>query len=334
MMQELWLFVPMLCLTMYIVLDGYDLGIGILMLFERDRDRRRDAVEVVSQAWDINESWIILLGVSLWAGFPMVFGASLPHLYLPVIAMLLCLAIRGFSTELLSQRRDAPQGWMWAFCLGSLGAALAQGAALGTLTQAMLLDDDGTYLGTESGFLPGIAALTAVATAAVYAALGAAYLLGKVDSPYVRRVARPVLAGAAILLVAVFALLPTTDAPLSFSGVQGIVVGGLLGLAAGAAVMAWRAMRTGGPHHRAYMWVAFLVVAVLAAVYAGRYPVLGVPGITVERAGAPDLTMIVLLVGVGVNVLLVLFYTYFAHNVFRGPLRVPPRAGYQQEERA
>lgn len=322
-METLWLIVPALCLTMYIILDGYDLGIGILVLFERDKRRRRDAVEVVAQSWDVNESWLILLGVSLWAGFPAVFGATLPHLYLPIIVMLLCLAVRGFATELISQRVDSREAWTWAFGLASLGAAIAQGTALGSLTQAVVLDDDGTFLGTTSGLLPVFAALTAVAAVVVYTALGGAYLIGKMESPLARQMGRATLAASVIALVAIVVLLPTTDAPLTFTGPQGVAVIVLLALAGVMAIAAWLDYSPRRPAPRAYRWVALMVVATIAAIFVGRYPVIVAPDLTVTNAAAPDLTLIVLLVGVGVNVLLVLFYTFFAHRVFRGPLRAP-----------
>ena len=82
MLSDAWFVLILLSLLMYVVLDGYDLGIGIATLFERDRHHRRAMLELVAQAWDGNETWLVLAAVSLWAGFPLAFGTILPHAYL------------------------------------------------------------------------------------------------------------------------------------------------------------------------------------------------------------------------------------------------------------
>ncbi len=323
MMQEIWLIVPVLCLVMYIILDGYDLGVGILLLGERDRRRRREGVEVVAQTWDINESWLILLGVSLWAGFPAVYGAALPHVYIPVIVMLLCLIVRGFATELISHRHDTREAWVRAFSLGSLGAAIAQGFALAGLTRQITLDGDGNFVG-EPGIWDaasvGMTLLIVIGTVVVYMALGAAFLRRKVDSPLAVAAGRTLLIGAVVVLALIVGFLGTTDVPLTWSGGQGILVGVLLLAALVSAVLAWRTLAPDAPPHSAYRWTALLVVACLLAVVVGRYPVILAPDLTVAEAGAPDITMIVLLIGVGINIFLISFYTIFAHRVFSGPL--------------
>src|SRR5918996_4100558 len=97
-----WAALVLLCLLMYVVLDGYDLGIGIATLFERDSGHRHAMLEEVSFAWDGNETWLVLLVVSLWAGFPLPFGTILPHAYLALIVVLLSLILRGISVEMVS----------------------------------------------------------------------------------------------------------------------------------------------------------------------------------------------------------------------------------------
>ena len=318
--HSIWLAVPALCVIMYVVLDGYDLGIGVLTLFERDRARRRSAVEVVAQTWDINESWLILLGLSLWSGFPAAFGAMLPHVYIPVIVMLLSLAVRGFSTELISQRTGLGDGWVRAFGIASLTAALAQGAALGLATQAVLLDTNGRFMGSADTGALGMAMpwLGAIALTVIYSLLGAAYLPTKLDSMHSASRGRSLLIGSVVLAALFVLLMPVADAPLTLTGGRGVAVIVLLVISALAAVIVWRQFRRAPA--TAFGWTAAVVIALLLAIFVGRYPVLVAPDLTVQEAGAPMLTMWALLIAVGINVLLNLFYTFFAHRVFRGPI--------------
>src|SRR5579883_607186 len=99
----LWLLIVLFSLLMYIILDGYDLGIGMLLLTERDDARRKEMMEIVATAWDGNESWLILVGVGLFGGFPLAYGILLPALYVPFILMLFALMFRGISIEFQSQ---------------------------------------------------------------------------------------------------------------------------------------------------------------------------------------------------------------------------------------
>src|SRR5918992_1290448 len=120
-MTTIWFLLALMCLLMYVTLDGYDLGIGVATLLERDARYRHEMLEQVAQAWDGNETWLVLLGVSLWAGFPLAFGTILPHAYLPLIVMLFALIVRGVSVELASQTHPAPR-WAKAFGIASLVA--------------------------------------------------------------------------------------------------------------------------------------------------------------------------------------------------------------------
>lgn len=172
-MPTIWFLLILLCLLMYVVLDGYDLGIGIASLIEPDAGHRHEMLEQVAQAWDGNETWLVLLGVSLWAGFPTAFGAMLPHAYLPVIVMLFALIVRGVGVEMASQAHPAPR-WERAFGVASLTAALAQGIAIATLT-AHLTVVHGAFSGSPFGAISWFSALVAVTVTCGYLTLGYAY---------------------------------------------------------------------------------------------------------------------------------------------------------------
>ncbi|MEJ3744948.1 cytochrome d ubiquinol oxidase subunit II [Actinomycetes bacterium KLBMP 9797] len=320
-MSTVWFLLILLCLVMYVVLDGYDLGIGIATLLERDSRARHEMLEQVAQAWDGNETWLVLLGVSLWAGFPVAFGTILPHAYLPVIVLLFALIVRGVSVEMASQAGPAPR-WERAFGVASLTAALAQGVAAATLTAHLTLVD-GAFAGSPAGAVGWFSALSAVTVACGYLALGYAYTKGKATGRLRARAGRrgtvsAVLAAA--LSAACLVAVNGTAAPLNpREPARAAAIAGLLVLGAAALALTLVTLRPTSRHDAGPMaGLAVTVVALAGALVVARYPVLAPPGLALADVTAPDSTMAFLAVGVGLNVPLILYYNWFAHHAFRG----------------
>src|SRR5579863_10636490 len=115
-----------LALVFYVVLDGFDLGVGMLLFFRREQASRDHMVDSITPTWDGNETWLIMAGVSLLAAFPIAYGVLLPAFYLPLITMLLALGLRGVSFEFRYQVKRGRRAWDVAFGLGSIVAALMQ----------------------------------------------------------------------------------------------------------------------------------------------------------------------------------------------------------------
>ena len=320
-MSTIWFFLILLCLLMYVVLDGYDLGIGIATLVEPDASHRHEMLEQVAQAWDGNETWLVLLGVSLWAGFPTAFGAMLPHAYLPVIVMLFALIVRGVSVEMASQAHPAPK-WERAFGLGSLAAAVAQGVAVATLTVHLTVVQ-GAFAGSPFGAIGWFAALSAVTVVCGYLALGYAYTKWKAVGELRGRAGRrgSVSAGlASLLLVACLLAVGRTATPLRLDSPARIIAfAGLLLFAVAGMVTSLMTLRSSSPYDGIPLAaLVTTVVALVIALVVARYPVLASPGLTVTNTAAPPGTLIFLAVGIGLNVPLILFYNWFAHHTFRG----------------
>jgi cytochrome d ubiquinol oxidase subunit II len=339
MMQTIWFLVILLCMTMYVVLDGYDLGIGIGSLFERNRASRVEAVELVATGWDGNETWLILLGVALFGGFPVAFGAILPDLFLPLIVTLFALVLRGASVEFISQSRNPSGVWLWIFGGSSLVAAFAQGFALGNLTSPLHLVN-GAYAGTAFGAFSWYSVLLGITVALGYTALGYGYIKMKAEGGLRLRAAAR---GSIVALVAiVFGILSliginATAAPLDLSTPgRAIAFWALLVFALGGAVMTaitfGRTRTTRNADILPFGGQALINVAVIVAFTVARYPVIA-PGLTWQAAQGPRNTMVFLLVGIGLNVPLILFYTWFAHRTFKGK-RVHPHAGSAHLETA
>jgi cytochrome d ubiquinol oxidase subunit II len=319
-MPIVWSALVLLCLLMYVLLDGYDLGIGIGALFERDAERRREMLEQVALAWDGNETWLVLLGVSLWAGFPLAFGTILPHAYLAVVVVLFSLIVRGVAVEMASQAPPAPR-WERAFAVASLVAALAQGVAVATLVQKLTVTD-GAYSGSPFGAIGWFSVLAALTVGCVYLTLGYAYLklrtAGDLRAAAGRR--GTVAAGFTVVLVAAsLGAVSATAAPLNLQ-TAGRAVGftGLLLFGAAGLVVALVTLR---PASRLdslpFAGMVVAVVALLAAVVVARAPVIVPPALTISDSASPSLTMEFLAVGIGLNMPLILFYTWFAQHSFR-----------------
>jgi cytochrome bd ubiquinol oxidase subunit II len=326
-MSDVWFALILLCLLMYVSLDGYDLGIGVATLVERDRRRRHELLEQVAQAWDGNETWLVLLAVSLWAGFPLAFGTILPHAYLPLIVVLFSLIVRGVSIEMASQAQPAAR-WERAFGIASLTASLAQGIVLGTLTERLTVVD-GAFSGSAFGAIGWFSVLTAVTVTCIYLALGYGYLKWKATGELRAMAGRRGAVSAALasaLGVACLVAVNRTAAPLNLAS-PGRAIGfaGLLLIAAVGMVMALVTLRPASRYDA--LPIAGLVtatVAVVLAVVVARYPVLAPPGLTVADTVAPTTTMVFLAVGIGLNVPLILFYNWFSHHAFRGKLDSGP----------
>jgi cytochrome bd ubiquinol oxidase subunit II len=318
-MTIIWSLMLLFCLTMYVLLDGYDLGIGIGMLLERNALHRREMLEEVAVAWDGNETWLVLFGVSLWAGFPLAFGTLLPGAYLPVIVMLFALIVRGVAVEMASQAPPAPR-WERAFAVASLAAALAQGVAASTMVEDLVVTD-GAFAGSAFGGLSWYSGLAALTLTFVYLSLGYAYLRSKTTGDLRSAAGRrgtAAIAGAAVLTAVSLSAVGSTDAPLRLDtaghaiGFAGLLLFAAVGVAIALVGLRPRSSADALP----FTGMVIAVVAVLAAIVVARAPVIAPPSLTLTGSVAPGLTMDFLAVGIGLNMPLILFYNWFAHHSF------------------
>jgi cytochrome d ubiquinol oxidase subunit II len=323
-LSDAYMIFVFLAFAMYIVLDGYDLGIGVLTLFEHDGRRRREMHEVVSWVWDGNESWIVLIALTLWAGVPLVTGVALPALYVALIPMLWSLIARGVSLELIDQHDGWHPLWGRLFGVGSLIAAFGQGAAFGGLV-AGLPERGGTFAGGPFTFLHhGYAVLTGLTAFALYVVAGCAWLYLKTDGELQLRAAR-------IGRVAVVALAVGTAASWLLATSAGSVV---LHPGAGSRLPVWIAgalvlaagLGLALGSFAAQVRNEWLPALATLAVYAGGlllaggllYPTLVPPRVTVHAAASPHSSLPFLMIGLGVFVPIILTYQTYGYIVFRG----------------
>ncbi len=185
-LTTIWAFIIFLAVFVYVVLDGFDLGIGILFRRFKVGHERDTAMNSVAPVWDGNETWLVLGGGGLLAAFPLAYGLIFSALYAPLIAMLLALVFRGVAFE-FRWRDPAHRGfWDLAFTGGSLLAAVAQGVMLGALLQGIAISDR-AYAGGWWDWLTPFSLTTGVSVAIAYALLGATWLVLKTEGALQRQ---------------------------------------------------------------------------------------------------------------------------------------------------
>ena len=169
-----WAGVIALAILVYVILDGFDLGVGILFGTTRDAALRDEMMAAISPFWDGNETWLVIVGASLFGAFPMVYAVFLPAFYIPVLLLLLALIFRGVTFEFRYEGRGRGL-WDWGFFLGSTIAAFVQGAAIGAMIRGIPVVSN-QYAGGPFGWLRPLPVLTGIGLVLGYALLGAGWL--------------------------------------------------------------------------------------------------------------------------------------------------------------
>src|SRR5437899_6541624 len=193
----IWAAIVGLAVAMYVIVDGFDLGIGILFPFAESERERDQMMNSVAPFWDGNETWLVLGGAGLMVTFPLAYAIILPALYLPVIVMLLALVFRGVAFE-FRWLGVSKRAWTFAFAAGSIITAFAQGVILGGLIQHIRVEN-GAFAGGAFDWATPFAVLCGIGVVAGYSLLGATFLVMKTDGPVAERARKH----AKLLLIAV-----------------------------------------------------------------------------------------------------------------------------------
>jgi cytochrome d ubiquinol oxidase subunit II len=325
-MITFWVVVLAISILLYVLLDGFDLGVGILFGFAGDDARRHAMMSAVAPVWDGNETWLVVAGVVLWGAFPVVYATLLSALYLPLLLMLAGLILRGVAFEY--RHRTVKFRWIWdaAFVAGSLVASFMQGLMVGALVEGLPIVD-GRYAGGDFGWLSPFAVLCGVGLCIGYALLGATWLVRKCDGVAQDDGYRliPYLAGGLLvflLVVFVYALVAKLQVMGRWLERPYLLVFPALG--------AFAAMRLRTSLRQRWDAVPFTMVALLFAAAFGTLAISFWPymipfAITIDEAAAPHASLAFMFWGAGLFVFpLMLLYTAANYTVFRGKVR--PRA--------
>jgi cytochrome d ubiquinol oxidase subunit II len=311
----------------YVVLDGFDLGVGILFAVEHDAAARDTMVNSVAPVWDGNETWLVLGGGGLLATFPLAYSIVLPALYPAIVAMLLALVFRGVAFEFRFRAASGAgrKAWDLAFFGGSVLAAFCQGLALGGLLQGIKVADR-QYAGGWWDWLTSFSNLCGCALVIGYALLGACWLVWRTEDALQRRCRRYAGAlGVATLGLIVVVSLWTPMLNPAFAerwfGWPGILLTSPVPVL--VAVLAWLFWR--GLARRQDLAPFLCALGWFVLCYAGLgislYPLIVPPSLTIWQAAAPPESLSFLLVGAAVLIPIILVYTGYAYWVFRGKVR-------------
>jgi cytochrome d ubiquinol oxidase subunit II len=318
----IWAFIIAFAVAAYVVMDGFDLGIGIL--FPRfavggDRDK---AMNSIAPVWDGNETWLVMGGGGLLAAFPLAYAILLPALYAPLIAMLLALVFRGVAFEFRWRDPAHRAFWDFAFFGGSLVAAFSQGVTLGAVLQGISVEGR-AYAGGWWEWLTPFSIATGLSVVAGYALLGSCWLIWKSEGALhqqARQMAAKLLPLLLIAIAAVSAWTPFLEAQyhlrwLSWPGVLAAAQMPLL--VAIVSFFAWRSIR-GGRDYVPFLLSLTLFGLTMIGLGISIWPDV-IPGsVSIWEAAAPQRSQIFMLIGAGVMIPVILGYTIWSYWVFRG----------------
>jgi cytochrome d ubiquinol oxidase subunit II len=320
----IWAAIIGVAVAMYVILDGFDLGIGILFPFSRGETERDQMVQSVAPFWDGNETWLVLGGAGLLVAFPRAYSVIMPGLYVPVIVMLLGLVFRGVAFEFrLHARRKL--GWNIAFVLGSTVAAFSQGLILGGLIQG-LRTENGVFVGGPFDWATPFSFLCGAGVVVGYALLGATWLVMKTDGEVAARARRQ--AKALLLGVLAFMAIVSFWTPFAIERIfqRWFMQPNILFLwpvpvvTALVAWFGWRSLERGREAAPFIAAVALFLLCYLGLVIS-TFPYLVPPSLTIWDTAAAPASQIFMLLGTLLLLPVVLGYTALVYWLFRGKVR-------------
>jgi cytochrome bd ubiquinol oxidase subunit II len=322
-MALFWVSVLAVSILFYVVLDGFDLGVGILFGFTRSESRRRAMLAAVAPLWDGNETWLIVAGVVLWGAFPVVYATLFSAFYLPLLVMLAGLILRGVAFEFRYKTERLRWIWDLSFAGGSFVAAFIQGLMVGALVEGLPISD-GQYAGGEFGWLSPFSLLCGVGLCLGYTLLGACWLVRKCadevrDAAY--RLIPPLSISLLVFLIVVFAYALVENLRIMSRWLERpyLFVFPAIGIVAAIVLAASvRQRRDGLP----YYMVVLIFAAAFGTLAISFWPYMIPFTITVEDAAAPHSSLAFMFWGEGLFVFpLLIVYTAVSYSVFRGKVR-------------
>lgn len=325
-MIDFWAFSLGVTLFLYILLDGFDLGVGILLPFAPGETARREMLAAIAPVWDGNETWLVLAATILFGAFPLVYATLLSAFYLPLIVMLAGLIFRGVAFEF--RHKSQRHRWLWdgGFIAGSIAAAFIQGATVGALVEGLPITE-GHYVGGTWGWFSPFAVLCGFGLCLGYALIGACWVVGKTEGgvrSLAYRMLPRLLVALLVFLVAAFAyafavrlqvLARWTERPV-------LLLFPLIGLAA-SLVLAWAIRRR--IDRLPFAMGALIFLAAFGTLAVSFLPYMVPFSITLEQAASPEASLRFLFWGAGLVVMpMTLIYTAVVYVIFRGKVRVTP----------
>ncbi|MGQ3887642.1 cytochrome d ubiquinol oxidase subunit II [Legionella sp. CNM-1927-20] len=312
-------------IIMYVILDGFDLGIGILFPFTESELERDQMMGSIAPVWDGNETWLVFGGAMLYGAFPIVYGLLLPILYMPLMLMLIALIFRGVSFEFRFKASASKPLWNWIFALSSISAAFFQGVVLGCVVQGFPIDEAKLTINSTDWLTP-FSLLTGVALICGYGLLGATWMVIKSTGRLQRKMIH--YAKGMLTLVSLFLIVVSIWTPLHSEEIfnrwysfPNILLLAPLPILTGVVILiTWYNLSNLAVGNEIKPFIGSIIIFLCAylGIAISIYPYLIPHQVTIWEAAAPDSTLIFILVGVVIMLPVLLAYTAYSYYVFRG----------------
>jgi len=321
----IWAAIMALAVAMYVILDGFDLGVGILFPWAETEHERDLMMNSVAPFWDGNETWLVLGGAGMLVTFPLAYSIILPALYLPVIIMLLALVFRGVAFEFRWTGITSRRHWSFVFAAGSTLAAFCQGVILGGLIQGIKVEN-GAFAGGSFDWATPFAIMCGLGVVAGYGLLGATWLVMKTEGSVANR-AR-IEARLLLLLVLAFMAIVSIWTPLAFERIatRWFSLPNILffwwvpAATALVAVAAWRALATGNETVPFLAAIGLFVLGYLGLLIS-NFPYIIPPSLTIWQTASSPSTHVFMLIGMLMMLPIILGYMVFVYWIFGGKVR-------------
>ena len=326
----IWTLILGMAVFFYVLLDGFDLGVGILYGLAPDTASRNTIMNSIAPIWDGNETWLVFGGLGLFAAFPVAFAVIIPAVYFPILVMLLALVFRGVAFEFRFRDAEHKTFWDHAFNYGSAIATFAQGIVLGSFIQGYEVNGR-QFAGSSLAFLTPFSLMTGLALLFGYGLLGAGWLILKTEGDIqaaARRHGRICLIGvlAAIAVVSIWTPVASPIVAARWFSWPNILILAPVPIAtAAAALMTWRALGNRA-ETMPFAGAVLLFVLSFIGIAISLYPMIVPYHFTLWEAASSERTQAFLLVGTLALLPVILMYTGWSYWVFRGKVRAD--AGY------
>jgi len=328
----IWAIIIIFSIMMYVVMDGFDLGIGILFPLVQGRENRSVMMNTVAPIWDGNETWLVLGGAGLFGAFPLAYSVVLSALYLPLIFMLIGLIFRGVAFEFRFKVHEGKEGiWDSSFIVGSFLATFCQGVALGTFIDGIPVVDQ-QFAGGSLDWLNPFPLFCGIGLVAAYALLGSTWLIMKTSGELqarMRALTPPLVAAIVGIIVVVSLWTPFTHPSIAarwftrpnifwFSPVPILVLI--------ASYLLFTSVRKQESDSRPFLMTLVLIFLGYTGLGISIWPFIVPPSVTIWYAASPLSSQLFLLIGTLFIIPMTLMYTAWGYYVFRG--KVESGEGY------
>jgi len=321
-LPQVWFVILALFLFLYVMLDGFDLGVGILSLTSSDEERRGILMTSLGNIWDANETWLVIMGGALFGAFPLAYGTILSALYIPIFIMIFGLIFRAVAFE-FREHSSNKTFWNFAFGAGSFIAALGQGFALGSVIAGIKVDASGHFIGSTWDWLDWRSLLVALTLIQGYVLIGSTYLIlktqGELQKTHFKTAkiaAITTFVGAILITIATPVVYETVgtklfSAPLVYVFAIIPVIGVWL---------IWNLLSSLNreQENTPFVWTILLFLLTFIGLGLIVFPYIIPNQITIYQAAAAPSALVFMLTFIGVLIPIMLFYNIYNYVVFRG----------------